>query len=350
MSHIIKNYKYKARALFFLVASAFVCNKSYAVVHCGPDSSISNSITAFDFNTLPNQLPTTVPVGTTIYDVTMNLELWCANEIATQTIPPELKTIYVNRDELNDILGANSGLTFYVTINGDRSSTKKSYESGYTTDVYFVQGLSTKYYTKLTIPVRVELVKTGQNVALSKMHNDIWLFSIGDQGTGYLRYRATNAKKLNFTEFTCNTTTPDIYQTLPTLDISEIKGKSNGRVDTHTTDFNLSLNCNGNLWSTLSINMSFNGTTVSGLENSGVYQFVDRTTGNVAEGIGFQILHQNGFGDFVETANNEWFRIGNFSDRTELLNVPLRAAYYKTGDNIKPGEVTGRITYTVDYM
>jgi type 1 fimbria pilin len=348
MSHIIRKNKFNVGALLLLVASAFMCNKSYAIIRCGPDSNVTNSNTAFDFNELPNQIPTTVPVGTTIYDVTMDLELWCAIDITTQTIPPAERMIYVNRDDISNALGSNSGLTFYITINGDRNTVSQSYESGHITDVYFVQGLQTKYYTKLTVPVRVELVKTGQNISISPLRNDIWLFSIGDAGTGYLRYRATNAKKLNFTEFTCNTTTPDIYQTLPTLDISDLKG--NGRVDTHTTDFSVSLNCNGNLWSTLSINMSFNGTTVPGLENSGVYQFFNRTSGDAAEGIGFQILHQNGSGDYVETGNNAWFKVGNFSERSEILNIPLRAAYYKTGDKVMPGEVTGRVTYTVDYM
>lgn len=348
MKNIIKKKKFKAGALFLLVASAFMCNKSYAIIHCGPDSNVTNSNIAFDFNELPNQIPTSVPVGTTIYQQDMELELWCAIDIKTETIPPEVKMIYVNRDNIENTLGKDSGLTFYITINGDRSSVAQSYESGTTTDIYFANGLPTKYYTKLTVPVRVELVKTSQNIKLSPLRNDIWLFSIGDAGTGYLRYRATNAKKLTFTEFTCNTVTPNITQTLPTLDISEIK--SNGRVDTHTTDFSVGLNCNGDLWSTLSINMSFSGTAVSGLEGSGVYQFFNSTSGEVAEGIGFQLLHQNGAGEYVETPDKAWFKVGNFSDRSEVLNVPLRAVYYKTGGKVMPGEVTGRVTYTVDYM
>ena len=348
MNHIIKKNKFKIGALSLLVASAFMCNKSYATIRCGPDSNITNSNIAFDFNELPNQIPTSVPIGTTIYQQNMELELWCAVDITTQTIPPEKRMIYINRDDIDNALGKDSGLTFYITINGDRNTTAQSYESGVVTDVYFAQGLQTKYYTKLTVPVTVELVKTAQNIKLSPLRNDIWLFSIGDAGTGYLRYRATNAKKLQFTEFTCNTTTPDIYQTLPTLDIAELKG--NGRVDTHTTDFSVSLNCNGDLWSTLSINMSFDGTTVNGLERSGVYQFFSTTSGEAAEGIGFQILHQNGLGEFVETPNKEWFKVGSFSEHSEILNVPLRAAYYKTGGKVMPGEVTGRVTYTVDYM
>ena len=348
MEHIIKKTPFRWGMLFLLIMAPFICHKSYATtVRCGPDSNTSNSITAFDFNQLPNQIPNTVPVGTTIYDVTMDLELWCAKEINASTVTSGYEKIYINRDNINNILGNNSGLTFYVTINGDRGTAAKSYDSGYTTNAVFATGLSTSYYTKITIPVRVELVKTAQNVSMSPMKNDVWLFSVGDAGTGYMRYRATNVKKLSFSEFTCNATTPDIYQTLPVLNISEIQ--TSGSVDGHTIDFPLSLRCNGNLWSTLSINMAFSGTPVTGLERNGVYQFLN-DSGTVAQGIGFQILHQNSAGDFIETANGEWFKIGDFISRNEIITVPLRAAYYRTSGNLTPGALKGTVTYTIDYM
>lgn len=345
MKQIIKNLGCSAAMLFILLTY----RTGYAnTLRCGPDSNISNSVTAFDFNKLPNQIPNTVPVGTTIYDVTMNLDLWCARELNSENLTSsEEATIYINRENMDNVLGSNSGLTFYVTINGERGKESKSYDSGYSTSALFVQGLPTSSYTKISVPVRVELVKTGENVALEPFRNDIWLFSIGDAGLGYMRYRATGAKKLSFSTYTCNAATTDIYQSLPEINVSDLP--TNGRLDTHVTDFSLSLQCNGNLWSTLAINMAFNGTPAAGLERNGVYKFFNRA-GAVAEGIGFQLLHQDSSGNFIETANNEWFKVGDFLSSSQLITIPLRAAYYRIKEKVTPGELTGTVTYTIDYM
>ncbi|GLR07475.1 hypothetical protein COO59_13385 [Mixta theicola] len=346
MNELTKKCSYSTWLL--LLASCFISNISYATnVRCGPDSNISNSVTAFDFNKLPNQIPNTVPVGTTIYDVTMDLDLWCAKEINSSTVTSGREKIYINRDTIDNALGSDSGLAFYVTINGERSKDTKSYDSGYSTDAVFANGLPTSYYTKINVTVRIELVKIAENVAFSPFRNDVWLFSIGDAGTGYMRYRATNVRSLSFSSFTCNTTTPNIHQTLPGLNVADLPIR--GRADNYVTDFAVSLQCNGNLWSTLSINMAFSGTPVAGLERNGVYPFLDRS-GKVAEGIGFQLLHQDSTGAFIETGNNEWFKIGDFLSGNQLLNVPLRAAYYRTNEKVTPGELTGSVTYTIDYM
>lgn len=346
MKAIIKKRMYPCRALILLLGSVFLCNTSYADnVRCGPDSNITNSITAFDFNSLPSEIPDTVPIGTTIYDVTMNLDLWCAKDISAAS--GGARKIYINREALDNVLGSQSGLTFYVTINGERDSARRSYDSGYTTNALFLQGLATSFYTRLNVSVRVELVKTGQNVALSPLRNDIWLFSIGDAGTGYLRYRATNVKKLSFSAYTCNISTPSMHQRLPEVNIADLK--SNGRVEGHEADFSVSLNCNGDLWSTLSINMAFNGSPVAGLERQGVYPF-RKGNNEIAEGIGFQIRHRNGAGDYVESGNGEFFKIGDFTQQSKILTVPLKANYYRISDRLSPGELTGSVTYIVDYM
>ena len=258
-----------------------------------------------------------------------------------------MEKIYINRNTTDDALGNASGLSFFVTINGERDNISKSYDSGYTTDKIFLAGLPTSSYTKIRVAVRVELVKTGENVAISPFRNDVWLFSIGDPGTGYLRYRATNVRNLSFSTFTCNTTTKNIHQTLRSLNVSELP--RSGRADNYVTDFSVALQCNGDLWSTLSINMALSGTPIAGLEANGVYPFFDRA-GNRAEGIGFQILHQESGGAFIETANNAWFKIGDFNAGSEQLIVPLRAAYYRTQEKVTLGELTGTVTYTVDYM
>lgn len=348
MNDWMKIYFCRHGKTLLLLLCCFVGNISYAsTIRCGPDSSISNSITAFDFNKLPNKIPNNLPVGTTIYDVTMNLDLWCAKELNSSTITSGKEKIYINRNTVDNSLGNKSGLSFFVTINGDRDTVSKSYDSGYTTDAIFVQGLSTSYYTKVSVSVRIELVKTGKTEAITPFRNDVWLFSIGDAGLGYMRYRATNVRKLSFSEYTCNATTPNIYQTLPGLKVSALP--QHGRADKYTTDFSISLQCNGNVWNTLSINMALSGTPVAGLESRGVYPFFDRL-GNIAEGIGFQILHQNSAGVFVETENNAWFKIGDFSSANPLLTVPLRAAYYRTQEKVTPGELIGSVTYTIDYM
>ncbi|UQY44130.1 type 1 fimbrial protein [Erwinia sp. PK3-005] len=346
---LIKKDLCSTGAFLLLGMLCLVCNKSYAtIIVCDSDSHITNSITAFDFNKLPNQIPDMLPVGTTIYDVTMNLDLWCAKEFNTETImSPGPKKIYINRHNTDNALGDKSGLAFYVTINGDRDKISKVYDSGYTTDKMFINGMPTSNYTKLSIPVRIELVKTGANVALSPFRNDVILFSIGDAGTGNMRYRATNVRDLSFSSYTCNITTPTIHQTLPELNVADLPGS--GRADNYVTDFSVLLRCNGKLWSTLSINMAFSGTPVAGLAQNGVYPFFDRF-GKMAEGIGFQILHQDGNGSFIESGNNSKFKIGDFSKGNQYLNVPLRAAYYRTQEKVTLGELTGTVTYIVDYM
>lgn len=348
MNALIKNYLRHSGKIILLLVSCCIANLSYATtIRCGQDSHVTNSVTAFDFNKLPNNIPNNLPLGTTIYDVTMNLELWCAKEFNTGTIHTGKEKIYINRDTIDNTLGDKSGLSFYVTINGERDKAKRSYDSGYTTDVFFASGVPTSNYTKIRVPVRVELVKTGETEAITPFRNDVWLFSVGDAGLGYIRYRATNVRKLSFSEYTCNITTPNIHQTLPGLKVSELP--QSGRADKQAIDFAIALRCNGNISSTLSINMALNGTPVAGLENHGVYPFFDRS-GNMAEGIGFQILHQDSTGAFIETANNAWFKIGNFSSANKLLTVPLRAAYYRTDQKVTPGELTGLVTYTVNYM
>ncbi|MGD8204206.1 fimbrial protein [Pantoea sp. FN0305] len=350
MNDLIKKGSRNTGYVILLAASGFICHTSYATtVRCAPDSNTSNNVFAFDFNKLPNQIPNKVPIGATIYDVTMNLDLWCAKELNTGTIiaGPEKAKIYINRGNTTNALGNKSGLTFFVTINGERDAVSKSYDSGYSTDKVFVPGISTSNYTKISVPVRVELVKTGESMAISPFRNDVSLFSIGDAGYGYIHYWATNVRKLSFSEYTCNTTTPNIYQTLPGLNVAELP--QSGRADNHVTDFSVSLQCNGNIWSTLSINMAFSGTPVAGLERNGVYPFFNRA-GSMAEGIGFQILHQDSTGAFVESENNAWFKIGSFSSSSHVLTVPLRAAYYRTKEKVTPGELTGTVTYTINYM
>lgn len=348
MKDLIKKRGGSAGAGFLLLASLLMCKTGFAsTIRCGPDSNISNTITAFDFNKLPNQIPNSLAVGTTIYDVTMNLDLWCAKELVTGNIPSGKEKIYINRNTVDDALGANSGLAFYVTINGERDKVSKSYDSGYSTNVFFVQGLSTSYYTKISIPVRIELVKVAENLVIDPFRNDVWLFSVGDAGTGNMRYRATNVRKLSFSEYTCNTATPNIHQTLPEINVSELP--TEGRMDAHVADFSISLQCNGNLWSTLSIKMALSGTPAPGLERNGVYQFRHRS-GELAEGIGFQLLHQDSTGAFIETENNQWFKVGDFLSSSQLLTIPLRAAYYRINEKVSPGELTGTVTYTVDYM
>ena len=67
MSELIKKSLCSVGRLLLLWMSCAICHISYAsTVRCAPDSNISNSVTAFDFNKLPNQIPKTVPTGTTI--------------------------------------------------------------------------------------------------------------------------------------------------------------------------------------------------------------------------------------------------------------------------------------------
>ncbi|QHM73157.1 fimbrial protein [Mixta intestinalis] len=350
MIPIIKKTGVKAGSLLLLFTAPFIYNNSYAsTVEC---ENISNSVIAvnvFDFNNLPTQLPKSVPVGTTIYEATVNVDARCAKKLSGIASGPQ--KIYASRNAIKNPLGSKSGLTFYVTINGERGTERKSYDTGLTTEAFIVTGLNNKDdYTKVNIPVHVELVKTGENVSISPLSNDVWLFSLGDSGTGNLRFRATNVKKLSFTDYTCNVTSPNIQQTLPLINMVNLKNV--GPVTGYSTDFNVSLNCNGNLWSTLAVKMAFSGQTVTGLEQQGVYQFLDQS-GAIAEGIGFQIFHKNSSGNYVSSAKNEWFEIGNFANniigQSDTITVPLRASYYRTSGNLNPGMYSGTITYTVDY-
>ncbi|QKJ89247.1 fimbrial protein [Paramixta manurensis] len=335
--------------LIFLMIFYLAGPAAYAasVIKCGSDSNTSNSINAFDFDLLPNQIPDTVPVGTTIYDTTMDLELWCAK--APGSIGSGEEKIYVNREPIQGTLGSKSGLSFFITINGERSDQRKTYDSGYTTSAIFLQGLATSYYTKIKVPVRIELVKTGENVQLNPAANYIFLFSVGDQGRGELLYRAININKLGFSSFTCNTLNTDIHRTLPVLNLANINGIT-GRIDGYADDFSIRLNCNGELWSTLSINMAFNGAMIPGLESQGVYLFTSANDGGVAKGIGFQLLHKDASDQYVTSGKGEWFKVGNFTSGLNTLDVPVRAVYYKTAEQSSPGKLTGIVTFTIDYQ
>lgn len=335
-------------ALFVVVVSMVVATfPLHAELTCGSDSPVFNN-TAMDFSKLPNGINTNVPINTVIYSKETVATVWCGKRLVGSN-PFGEEEIYINRLNLSNILGRDSGLTVYVTINGNRDNTAKQFPTGVTTKKPWTNGLDTDYLDRVTFTVLVELVKTGNNTTLQPRSNNIQLFNVGTQGAGDVQYFLRNTSYLNFTTQTC-----DIYgdgnfrANLEPLNVSDIH--SSGPIDSPSRDFEIRINCNSNLWSTQNILMNITGDSVAAMENQGLFKWKDVATGDYVPDMALQLL-QGSNGSYLPVIPGQKFIIGNFENSLSVVSVPLRAKYYATGtSNLVPAELRSILVYNVDYQ
>ncbi|MGU3413093.1 fimbrial protein [Enterobacteriaceae bacterium C23F] len=340
-----------AKRIFSLLALlglfAGAAAPAYAELTCGSDSPVFSNA-AMDFSKIPNQINTSVPINTVIYSKETVATIWCGKKL-TGSNPFTEEEIFINRITTTNILGSNSGLTVYVTINGNRGTTGKNFGTGVVTNKPWTNGLDTDYLDRVTVNVTVELVKTGENLSLNPKSNNIQLFTVGTQGAGDTQYYLRNNNYLNFTIQTC-----DIYgdgnfsAELNPLSVNSIHAP--GAIDSPTRDFDVLINCNSDLWSTQNILMKITGESISGMENLGLYKWKNVSTGEEVPDMALQLL-QGASGSYEPVVPGQNFVVGNFEEGLTVVRIPLRAKYYATGvSQLTPAEVRSVLVYNIDYQ
>ncbi|WP_006316832.1 fimbrial protein [Serratia inhibens] len=321
---------------------------SHAALKCEFIQTPDNpSYVLFDFLSFPNKIPKELPIGTTIYDKTIELSLWCAKKLGSFGN----ESIFLNRMDLTDVLGKDSGLTIFITLNGKRGHNFEMINTGYSTSIPYIQGVPSENYLNFKSTVRFELVKTGENKVINPKGGYYQtLFSVGSQADGDLTFLMNNANKLQFTTQTCDVSgDKNIQIALPDQNVNELT--SIGPVEGKNKDFSINLNCSSDIWSTMKIMMSLTGTSVGGLGNNGVFEFRNATTDAVVSGLGVQMLRQLSSLGYEEITNGAWFKIGQFGEGRTQISVPFRARYYRTTNaKVEAGNVKSLVTYTINYQ
>ncbi|WP_082212553.1 fimbrial protein [Erwinia sp. 9145] len=328
--------------VLLIAVSSFV----RAELICDFNSSRSDT-TGLDFSKVPNEVPTSMPIGSVIYTNNLPISIWCAKKIGND-IAKGPEDVYINTYNISNILGSQSGLTVFVTVNGDRNYTNRRIKTGLSTEVpYLGTSINTDNYLQFEASIIVEVVKTGENVSLNPTRNDVALFSIGSEGSGSQIFYLRNTKKLVFTTQTCEVFNGGNYRImLPAISSSNITGV--GSIPNHNTDFEVGLTCNSNLWSNMGIHMSLSGANIAGLEKEGVFSFKNKETGEVSTQIAVQIFHKQG-NTWSPVEVNSKFKVSEFGLGLSTIWVPLRAAYYALQKEQTAGEYQSILVYTISY-
>ncbi|MTH45705.1 fimbrial protein [Intestinirhabdus alba] len=339
--------------LIFITALLSVALPAQADLKCGTDSqSLNNS--GIDFaKDVPRQINSSAPVGTVLYRKEMELSLWCGKDLSKtsswDTTPEE---IVIRRENLANMLGSDSGLAIYITINGDRGTSAKIFRTGVETNIPWVSNsIDNSYLPRAVVNVTIELVKTGENKKLNVKSNTMKLFSVQSSlgtDTDLTYYLKNGRSNLDFTIQTCDINgSGNFTATIDTLNTSSIH--SVGPIESPSRDFNVSIICNSDLWSTQSIVMKITGNNVAGMADQGLFHWKDLETGLNAENIALQLLQGADGSSYVPVVPGEKFVVGNFENRLSTVTIPLRARYYATGTTISAGEVQSVLFYNIDY-
>ncbi|MFU9136961.1 fimbrial protein [Erwinia tasmaniensis] len=328
-----------------LIFSLVVCSYTRADLTCGfSDNYVGR--TEFDFKTLPSQIPSGLPIGTVIFRKTLNFKTWCAKAPRSSGVF-ENEYIYFNVKNLDGVFGRNSGLDLSFTINGQKITGAKSIKTDYETRTLYIAGTPTDRYLNFDSEVIVELMKTGENVNLDPQSDTVVMFDIGSVGNGSLQFMMNNINALSFSNQTCDLMGNGNYRvTLPPVNINHISGR--GSVSGASSNFNITLFCNSDLWSTLGVWMTLTGPGISGLEKQGVFSFKNKATGEISDQIAMQISRSE---DDIWTpiSLGEKFKVGSFGSALSRMTIPLRVGYYALSEKQSVGEYQATLIYTIKY-
>ncbi|KIQ52708.1 hypothetical protein TA05_02965 [Citrobacter rodentium] len=283
----------------------------------------------------------------------MKLSIWCGKDInSTNSWDTSPEEIVIRRENLANMLGSNSGLELYVTINGERGTNAKIFHTGIETNIPWVSNsIDNSYLPRANVDITIELVKTGENNVLSVKSNTMKIFSVQSSlgtDTEMIFYLKNGKSTINFTTQTCDVNgSGNFTATIEELNISTIR--SVGPVETPTRDFDVSIKCNADLWSTQNILMKITGNNIADMTDKGLFYWRDLSTGANAEGIALQLLQGVNGTTYIPVVPGENFVIGNFDKRLSTVTIPLRARYYATGNNFTAGDVQSVLFYNIDY-
>lgn len=143
------------------------------------------------------------------------------------------------------------------------------------------------------------------------------------------------ANPFNITTSSCKVEVPLIPVNMQDVARNAFNGKGSWPGDNKTQNFNIPLSCNVGS----KVTVTFEGNVFDARQG-----VINTTTGNGASsGVGIQLLYNN-----APLPLNTPISIGAPAV-TESVDIPLKARYYQTGDQITPGTANGMATFTLKY-
>lgn len=304
---------------------------------------------ALDFSSLGLNVSASMPVGTVVYSGTVNVTFECALNNLKQFIDGLSGEVYFKRKPIDDgTLGY--GLTIYSGYGGQLGTDATSIATGKSVETYaLTSGGTVGSYTTVVLSVPYQIVKTSSSMAAStSLRSYVNVFDVGSFVAGKdLKFNFTNIKSgITAKDETCSVASLT-NQTVPlgSYSVNKSSGLGSGVGSTsQIKSFNIVLNCEALLSGSFQVMMQFDGTPVSGLNDSGVLELTEKT--GSAKNVGVQILDGNNSPISLGTA----FNVASFPMDSSVVTVPLHARYYQIGDSITGGIADSSVTYTISYQ
>jgi len=303
--------------------------------------------TALDMKTLGITLSSAIPIGTTVYEGSMKVDVKCGLNFLDYQEDLSAE-VYLKRLAMPEgSLGY--GLTLYLGYGGEYSNQAGSVATGkmITTYAGVTGGGILNDYTEFTLDVPFKIVRTSSDLK-PVTRTTLNLFQIGSAVIGSdENYVATNLRNnaVTIKDETCSVAS-NVNQVVPLGSYSTSKSSGLGAGIGQTSDavpFNIQLNCESLLSGTFDVLMQFDGDAVSGLSDLGVLSL---NSSSSASGVGVQILNENQ----QPIALTAPFNVAAYPLSTALVSVPLYARYYQTAETVSPGSANAVATYTLSYQ
>lgn len=306
------------------------------------------SATLVDLASSVKVTPST-PIGTTLFSQTFTgIKAKCSTSTLRETA-----TAYFVRPNLSTVLG--SGLTLYVTYNGNRNSTAGNISTGVTvTNNSAFLGLPSSSWQDVTLgPITVEIVKTGATgtSAPGTVSANLTIGSVGStmQSSDKALYYLRGGNTIGYLAETCKVPSPASFEVpLGSTAVNSSSGFGSGVGSTSTAkDFAIALSCDTAISGAFKVMLQLDATPVSGLASQGVLALTNAGASGVAGGVGVQVLNRT---TSTPVALATPWLVGNFPMSSSLINVPFSARYYQTAAKITPGTADSSMTYTISYQ
>jgi len=301
---------------------------------------------AIDLKTLGLTLSAAVPVGTTVYEGSMTVDVQCGINYLQYAEGLTAEVYFKRLANAEGSLGY--GLTMYLGYGGEYSNEAGSIATGEIIKTF--AGIPTggilNDWTNFQLTVPFRIVKTSSSLTPVARSN-LNLFRVGSLEEGSdENYVATNLRTyVTVKDETC-AVAGNANQDVPlgSYSVNRSNGLGSGIGQTSSAiPFTIQLNCEALLAGTFDVMMQFDGDTVNGLSDSGVVALNSTST---ASGVGVQILN----GEQQPIALATPFAVASYPLSNALVTVPLYARYYQTASTINPGTANAVATYTISYQ
>ncbi|MFP3888940.1 fimbrial protein [uncultured Ralstonia sp.] len=292
------------------------------------------------------RISASTPVNTVLWSTTgIQVKAECGKQSATGAA----ENAWVYRQNVD--LG--SGLSLYVTYNGNRGNTFEGFNTGTKVSNFYIQGIKG---TEVRATVDIQLVKTGTTPTSGaySFETTKQILTIGGPNmmegfmSGGANFVVAGLDQVSFVPSTCKAQTASIAVDLGTVRIGNASGFGSAIGTTSASkDFNVNLNCDVTAAGAYKIMMQLDGTTVPAYANQGVLAL---NGGSTAAGLGVQVLRGASSGSQAPVTFGTPWQIGSFPLTLGALSVPFSARYYQTAARITPGTANSSATFTLLYQ